>query len=364
LDNPIKREVILTNIGFPIQLKTRHFFFFIILFVFSMVSELQARTAEEWYAKGFEQSLDGSKKKAIQSYQQALRLKNNWPQAHHNLSLLFYQIKDGVKAVYHLRLAEKLYLKDSSPESRRNLIIVQKNLQKSYAEFDLNPEEFEELEILHPASQSESWQMKGNGFVFGGYVFTLADSLKDASAVRVRLGGQPPVSAKIVKRYIVYDLALLKLETKQPGFQFSDSSVYKVGDVLESPGFNGSDQSLLIKGSITGLNAIMNDKNMFELKFSSPPAQGSPLLNESGQVAGMVLSTEKIVRNFQAAGVAPEGSIALKASYLSKIFSLYKNSLRGPQKKGSGEKKDPLTLFAADWKSALAVIEGKVGASP
>lgn len=348
------------SLGLEIKFKTSIVLFFLSLFVFMMISDAQARTAGEWYVLGFEQNIEGRKEEAVRSYQQALRLKKNWPQVHHNLSLLFYQLKDGVKAVHHLRLAEKFYLKDSSPESKRNLGVVQNNLKKTYAEFDLNPEEFEELDTLHPVSQPLAWEVRSYGFVLGGYVFTLADSLADVNQVRVRLGGQPPISAKIVKRYIVYDLALLKLETEKPGLLFVDSSTYKIQDVLESPDFEGSSRSSLIKGVITGLNAIMNDKNIFELKFSSPPLPGSPLLDETGQVAGMILSTERIVHNFRAAGFPPEGSIALKSSYLRRIFSLYITSIQGPQKKNAVKKRHMRSpLPAVDWNSALAVIEGR-----
>ncbi len=357
MNKPTKYEAIQAGKGSPIKLGVVACIILNILFVFPMVSELQARTAEEWYSLGFEQNLEGRKENAIRSYQQALRLKKNWPQAHHNLSLLFYQLKDGVKAVHHLRLAEKFYLEDSSLESIRNLQVVRKNLQKTYAEFDINSQEFDELENLHPVSQSPTWKVESYGFAFGGYVFTLADSLADVNQVRVRLGGQPPIPAEIVKRYIIYDLALLKLETAVPGFQFADSSIHKVGDFLASPDFGGSGRYSVMKGVITGLKAIMNDKNIFELKFSSPPVQGFPLLNDAGQVAGMVLSTEKIIDNFQAAGLPPEGSIALKSSYLTRIFSLYTNSLRGPTRKSSNPNIE--RVVAANAKSALAVIEGR-----
>jgi S1-C subfamily serine protease len=330
--------------------------FLVVLFSFVLIFGAQTRTAEEWYASGFEHSVKGNKEKAIRSYQQALRLRKNWPEAHHNLALLFYQLKDGVKAVHHLRLAEKFYRQNPSAESNRNLQIVQKNLHKTYAEFDLNPEEFEELDTLHPVSKSSTWAVKGYGFVLEGYVFTLAGSLTDADHVRVRLGNQPPVSARIVKRYIVYDLALLKLEKKQPGFLFGDSSVHQLGEFLESP---GSDPSSWMKGRITGLNAIMNDRNIFELKFSSPPVPGSPLLNEAGQVAGIILSTAQIVKNFQAAGLPPEGSIALKSSYLRRIFSLYKDSLDGPRRKSSGSKPSTPGPTLSNRSTALVVVEGR-----
>ena len=190
-----KYKLILTNIGFPIQLKVFLCFFFLLLFTFCMVSGAHARTAEEWYAIGFEQSLEEDRQKAVRSYQQALRLNKNWPKAHHNLALLFYHLKDGVKAVHHLRLAEKLYLKDPSPESKRNLQIVQKNLEKTYAKFDLNSEEFEDLSTMHPVTHSPTWAVKGYGFAMRGYVFTLANSLGDAEQVRVRFGNQLPISS-------------------------------------------------------------------------------------------------------------------------------------------------------------------------
>ena len=101
-------KIILRCIGTPKQPKTSLVFLLSIVVVFSMVSVVQAKTAEEWYTLAFEQNLAGKREKAIRSYQQVLRLKNNWPQAHHNLALLFYRLKNGVMAVHHLRLAEKL----------------------------------------------------------------------------------------------------------------------------------------------------------------------------------------------------------------------------------------------------------------
>jgi S1-C subfamily serine protease len=334
--------------------------------MFSMVAEVQARTAEEWYSIGFEQSIEGSREKAVYSYQQALRLKKNWPEVHHNLSLLFFQLKKGVEAVHHLRLAEKFYRKDLTPESKRNLQIVQRNLQKTYAEFDLNPEEFKELDSLHPVAKSLVWKVKGYGFAVEGYVLTLAHSLSGEDEVRVRFKDQPPISARVVKRYIVYDLALLKLEKEPSGFLFANSLAHQVGDTLEVPDSGGLDHPTLMKGTITGLNAIMHDKNMFELEFSSPPVPGSPLLDKVGQVAGIILSTEQIVQNFQAAGLPPEGNIALKSSYLSRIFSLYKNSLKGPRKRSAEPKRQgSLPSHSSVRQSfALAVIEGRVQENP
>jgi hypothetical protein len=219
---------------------------------------------------------------------------------------------------------------------------------------------------MHPVTHSPVWVVKGYGFAMRGHLFTLANSLGDAEQVRVRFGDQPPMSAKIVRRYIIYDLALLKLETKKPGLLLADSSAHQVGEFLESPNIDsgGSDNFPLMKGKVVGLKAIMNDKNIFELDFPSPPVPGSPLLNEKGQVVGIILSTAQIVKNFQAAGFPPDGSIALKSSYLSRIFSLYLKSLEGPKKKKSRpDRKEPVFSPRSSTtrrNPVLAVVEGRV----
>ena len=76
---------------------------------FTAVLPIHAKTAEQWYEQAFEQSLNSQYIKAIQSYRQALRLKKDWAKAHHGLAVMYFKLKDGVKAAHHLRLAKKFY---------------------------------------------------------------------------------------------------------------------------------------------------------------------------------------------------------------------------------------------------------------
>lgn len=216
---------ILSVIDYPIHLKPLILFFVVVLIAWSISRGANATTAEEWYSQAFEQSLNAQYTKAIQSYKQALRLKKDWANAHHGLAVMYFKLKDGVKAAHHLRLAEKLY----SQDDKINLAITQRNLEKTYAIFDLNSKEFEDLETLHPLVQKVTWTRIGNGFLFGekGYLFTLLHNLGKADEVRVRFVNQSVYEAKVVKRYIIYDLALLKLDLKSPppGLVFGDSSI-------------------------------------------------------------------------------------------------------------------------------------------
>ncbi|MZH05599.1 MAG: hypothetical protein F3743_09405 [Nitrospinae bacterium] len=322
-----------------------------LLLFFTTVSPAPAKTAEQWYEQAFEQSLDSQYMKAIQSYRQALRLKKDWAKAHHGLAVMYFKLKDGVKAAHHLRMAKKFYPKDD----KINRAIVQRNLEKTYATFDLDSNEFEDLENLRPAGKKESWVRNGNGFLFGekGYLFTLLHNLGEEDEVRVRFANQSVYKAKVVKRYIVYDLALLKLDVDSPppGLAFGDASVFRVQDPIR---FIDAKNKVLT-GKMEALRAIMNDKNIFELTLSGKSVEGMPLLNAQNQAVGIILSPPEITKNFQAAGMAPKGEIALKSSYLKRVFSLYISSLEGPRKRGKrSEKKEKKS---GDLISSLAEIE-------
>ena len=344
-------ENILSVVNYPIHLKPLILFFGVVLIAWSISRGANATTAEEFYSQAFEQSLNAQYTKAIQSYKQALRLKKDWANAHHGLAVMYFKLKDGVKAAHHLRLAEKFYPR----EDKINLAITQRNLEKTYAMFDLNSKEFEDLETLHPLVQKVSWTHIGNGFLFGekGYLFTLLHNLGKEDEVRVRFVNQSVYQAKVVKRYIIYDLALLKLDLKSPpsGLVFGDSSTLVVQDSVQ---FVSAKNKLLI-GKLEALRAIMNDKNIFELELHKKSVEGMPLLNDKNQAIGIVLSSSEIIKNFQAAGMAPQGEIALKSSYLQRVFSLYINSLEGPKKRGSQSVKKEMK--SGDLISSLAAIE-------
>ena len=211
------------------------------------------------------------------------------------------------------------------------------------------------MENLRPADKKESWVRNGYGFLFGekGYLFTLLHNLDEEDEVQVRFANDLVHKAKVVKRFIIYDLALLKLELDSPprGLAFGDSSVFRVQDSIR---FLDVKKTVLI-GKMQALRAIMNDKNIFELTLNGNIVEGKPLLNSENQAVGIILSPSEITENFQAAGMAPQGEIALKSSYLQRVFSLYISSLEGPKKRGSQSVKKEMK--SGDLISSLAAIE-------
>jgi hypothetical protein len=112
----------------------------------------------------------------------------------------------------------------------------------------------------------------------------------------------------------------------------------------------------ILSGKLESLQAIMKDKNIFELQLNGKSVAGTPLLNADNQAVGIILSSPEIVKNFQAAGMAPEGEIALKSSYLKRVFSLYISLLEGPQRRKLNKPKTQ-EAKSGDLVSSLAIIE-------
>lgn len=290
---------------------------------------LEAKTAEEWYREAFQHSLNGASQNAIRSYREALRLKPGWAKAHHGLAVAYYRIGDGVKAIHHLRRAEKLYRKATGPAAQKNLLAVRQNLQKTYKKFDLDPKEFEEMESLHPIPAKEQWKPSGNGFLFGdrGYLLTLNHMVKGAKAVRVRFADRSTAEATLVKHFIIYNVSLLKLPNPNRDskriLNLADLSSLAVGDPIFAVDYSdlAASPADAVSGAVTELRAIQQDTNFLQMDLPvKPELSGGPLLNARGQVVGIILSVAHTMESFQSDGRTPEGNIALTSSYLRRVL--------------------------------------------
>ncbi len=315
------------------------------IFLLLAVNASFAKTAELWYQDGFHHSIMGEDSSAVTAYLRALRLDSNFAQAHHGLALVYYRKGDGVQAVHHLRRAEKLYRQDQGEESQKNLRIVRDNLEKAYEKFDLDPAEFAELETLRPVQAEERWVAMGKGFLLGdkGYLLTLHPFLQDAKKIRVRFADQSLVEVDLVKRFIVYNIALLKLrqnrDSSSASLQLADLSSMEVGDRLWALDAFAEPGASFIGSKVTDLMAIQRDSNFLQMDL---PLQGqypgSPLLNGKGRVAGMILSVTETMKNFESDGRVPIGNIALKASYLKRVLPTFMGRLPDGKKQIKGTK--------------------------
>ena len=289
-----------------------------------------AQSAGDWYQQGFEHSLKGRTQSAIEAYRHALDLRPDWAEAHHALGALLFRSGRGPQAIAQFRMAERDYARRNDAQAITNLAIVRQNLQQAYRELGLNPKEFEQIESIAGLPTAPQWQSTGTGFLAGssGIALTSYHAVKNAKKIRVRLADRSLVPARLLRSFIVYDVAVLELQIPQP-FSYEplllgDPSGMKQGDpvfVLKKPSVN-TKTSGFKKGSLLALNALESNKVIFHVGLSADPQDsGGPLFNGKGEVVGLLLTRRDIQKIFRRMKPVPvDTSFAIKSSYLKQTL--------------------------------------------
>ncbi len=293
-------------------------------------SWVPAQSAEDWYRQGFEHSLKGRTQPAIQAYRKALDLRPDWAEAHHALGALLFRSGRGPQAIAQFRMAERDYARRKDAQAVTNLGIVRRNLQQAYRELGLNPKDFEQIESIAGSPAAPQWQSTGTGFLAGdsGIALTSYHAVKDAKKIRVRLADRSLVPARLLRSFIVYDVAVLELQTPRvfsykPLFLGNPSGM-KRGDpvfALTNPGANPGSSGFK-RGDLLALNALESNKIILHVGFSADPQEsGSPLFNRKGEVVGMLLTRKDIQKIFRRMKPVPaDTSFAIKSSYLKQTL--------------------------------------------
>jgi S1-C subfamily serine protease len=289
-----------------------------------------AQSAEDWYRDGFEHSLKERTQPAIQAYRNALDLRPDWAEAHHALGRLLFRSGQGPQAIAQFRMAERDYARRKDAQAKTNLGIIRRNLQQAYRELGLNPKDFEQIESIASLPVTPQWRIVGTGFFAGspGTALTSYHAVKNAKKIRVRLADQSLVPARLIRSFIVYDVAVLELQISGP-FTFEplflgNSSRMKQGDpvfALNNPGGNSKPADPK-EGSLLALNALENNQVIFHVGLSTSPTEsGGPLFNNEGEVVGMQFTRKDIQRIFRRMKPVPANtSFAIKSSYLKQTL--------------------------------------------
>ena len=146
------------------------------------------------------------------------------------------------------------------------------------------------------AQNNENWDGSGTGFIINsdGYIITAAHVVKDVSMIKVILNGRS-WDASILSIDTYHDIALLSIQASGlPSLPIIDSNKVLLGEDIRVVGYplsNVIGTSLKItKGSISGIIPI-DTKKYFQIDAAvNPGNSGGPLINEKGQVIGIISS--------------------------------------------------------------------------
>ena len=175
--------------------------------------------------------------------------------------------------------------------------------------------------------KTEKASSSGTGFFVttDGHLVTNNHVVAECSEVSVRPAGASSLPAHIVARDTVNDLALVKVDQPaskiaavRTGIRLGESVAafgYPLASVLASSGN-------FTLGNVTALAGIGDDTRYLQISAPVQPGNsGGPLLDESGNLVGVVTSKLNALRTVVAIGDVPQNvNFAIKASALANFL--------------------------------------------
>ncbi|MGO9673801.1 MAG: S1C family serine protease [Methylocella sp.] len=178
-----------------------------------------------------------------------------------------------------------------------------------------------------PPPESEGKLSSGSGFFVSndGYIVTNNHVIEDCSAIRVFMDKTAPAEARTIARDTTNDLALLATTLKPPAIAAPRLGV-RLGESVAAFGFPHADilasSGNFTQGNVTALAGIGDDSRYLQI---SAPVQagnsGGPLLDQNGNLVGVVTSKLNAIKIAEASGDLPENvNFALKSSVVANFL--------------------------------------------
>jgi len=174
---------------------------------------------------------------------------------------------------------------------------------------------------------------QGTGFAVSseGHIVTAYHILEGKKTIKVYLSKESFVSAKVLYGDPVNDLAVLKVENSTTNFlQVAPMRSAKTGDRVFTIGFPVSSilgrEPKYTEGVVSSLSGIEGASSLLQITVSVQPGNsGGALVNENGQVIGIITSTAAILPFIKKSGTLPQNvNWAVKADHLRPLVELPK----------------------------------------
>jgi S1-C subfamily serine protease len=172
--------------------------------------------------------------------------------------------------------------------------------------------------------QSESSEVKssGTGFIItrDGYILTCQHVIDGASKIKVAAGNDL-YPARVISKDKNNDLALLKITGDFTPLAFAPERSAKLGQETFTLGFPNPElqgvSPKLTKGGISSLTGVQDDVRLYQISVPVQPGNsGGPLLDNNGNVTGVIVAMLDAATVFKLSGSLPQNvNYALKSSY-------------------------------------------------
>ena len=188
--------------------------------------------------------------------------------------------------------------------------------------FSVRPQAPETVETPGPSPEPQPHSASSATGIFvttDGHILTNAHVVKDCSEIRVGMGQGDFEVGRLVAKDPTNDLALVKITSKPRtvgAFHFD----VRLGENVEAFGYPLSQilatTGNFTTGNVTALAGIGDDSRFFQISAPVQPGNsGGPLLDENGNLIGIVSSKLNFLSEIKNAGDIPQNvNFAIKAS--------------------------------------------------
>ena len=173
-------------------------------------------------------------------------------------------------------------------------------------------------------------KIKGSGSGFfitdDGYLLTNFHVVENAATVKVSTA-QGILPAKVVKADATNDVALLKVTGAFKALPVMSSRTAKLGETVFTVGYPNIElqgfSSKLTKGEISSLTGLKDDPHWFQVSVPVQPGNsGGPLVNQHGNVVGIVAARLSDYAGLQTSGALPQNvNYAVKGAYITSFLA-------------------------------------------
>ena len=184
----------------------------------------------------------------------------------------------------------------------------------------------------------------GTGFLItkDGYLFTCHHVIENASEISVSFNSEV-FPAKIVSEDSTNDLALLKIEGTFPAIALNFDEPGKMGQKVFTLGYPNPDlQGVGVKytnGTISSLTGFHDNVSLYQISVPVQPGNsGGPLVDENGNVLGIIVAMLDAKTAFKVSGSLPQNvNYAVKNIYCKIILDSFPEISNKLVKRSSNE---------------------------
>jgi len=253
--------------------------------------------------------------------------------------------------------ASKIYI-GSLHEYKQNLLVFTENKLSgntfrlmddntiTYIQTIKNKKEIKHLYRIYPNDKKDgknaTLKKVGSGsgfFITPNLIITNHHVIDKAKNIEIVYNNDQKIAATVLAKDPANDLAILKVDD----FKGSVSPLFlgntqnaKDGDPVYAVGFPMpsmlGDKAKLSEGIINSITGFKDDVRMYQISIPIQPGNsGSPLLNEKGQVIGVVTASMNGAATMLFTGTIPQNvNFAIKINYIQNLISTLPDGLYFP----------------------------------